>query len=119
MGTTQAITCFGLLGRLLAQSCRGSDIACRYGGEEFVLIMPSAAHSTGMLRAERLRKAVAQVDTEFMGRNLGGFSISLGVASLTAQMHSGAELLKVADGRLYDAKGAGRNCVVGEGPVDV
>lgn len=102
-----------LLGRLLGQSTRASDIACRYGGEEFLLILPSASQAEGMRRAEQLRKAVADLELDFMGRNLGRFSISLGVASLTPGMRKGAELLKEADELLFQAKAMGRDRVVG------
>lgn len=102
-----------LLGRQLASHTRASDIACRYGGEEFALILPSAPLAEGMQRAEELRGAVHALHLDFMGRDVGRFSISLGVAELTPEMRTGAELLKVADELLFEAKARGRNQVVG------
>ncbi len=88
---------------------REEDIACRYGGEEFLLLMPGASLSIAKERAETLRKAVKDLQVKFGGRFLKGTSISLGVALFPAHGSSGNELIAAADAALYRAKQAGRD----------
>jgi diguanylate cyclase (GGDEF)-like protein len=86
---------------------RDSDICCRYGGEEFVVIMPSTdIREAGML-AERLRSKVAQGMSD--GRKV---TVSIGVASCDRNMHTAKALVEKADAALYEAKKNGKNRVV-------
>jgi diguanylate cyclase (GGDEF)-like protein/PAS domain S-box-containing protein len=91
---------------------RASDIVARLGGEEFILLLPSITNSEAMAVAERLRVAVerARIDTA-VGQLKA--TISLGVATLSHANTTLDSLLAAADGALYDAKRAGRNCVRG------
>lgn len=92
----------------LKRQCRDSDIAGRYGGEEFVVLMPDT-HSAGALQfAERLRKAIEQLVVEHEGVTIP-FTISLGVADLEQPVDGHAQLIEHADHALYQSKSAGRN----------
>ncbi|MFP7722806.1 diguanylate cyclase [Lysobacter sp. A3-1-A15] len=106
------------VGRILSTSTRSSDIACRHGGEEFVLVLPQAGIRDGIARAEQIRQLVAELSLNFGGRPLGPLTVSLGVASIDAQTRSADALLKRADELLFDAKRQGRDRVVAESDPD-
>lgn len=98
----------------LLRSCtRETDTLCRYGGEEFVLLLPGADHEAALQRAERLRQAV-ELDVD----GVAAVTVSIGVA--TAQPDGRGVglpgLLAAADKALYLAKAQGRNCVRSAGP---
>ena len=99
------------LGRILRQHIRGADIACRYGGEEFILILPEASLEDTRLRAEQLRSETAHVQPQFAGQTLEAVTVSIGVASYPEHGATAEDLLRAADDALYDAKRAGRNRV--------
>jgi two-component system cell cycle response regulator len=96
----------------IRKSIRGIDLACRYGGEEFVVVMPEADAGIAAVVGERLRRAVASepflVDR---GAKRADVTISIGVATLECG-ESVADLLKRSDQALYRAKRDGRNRVV-------
>lgn len=94
------------------KSLRDEDIICRYGGEEFVVIMPDAAEAVALRRAEMIRKAVAEIRTHFRGQLLGAVTVSVGIAMYPEADKDGRNLVQLADGALYRAKHAGRNQVV-------
>ncbi len=100
------------LGRFLAARIRGADIASRYGGEEFVLILPDSTQETSRKLAEELREGIASLKVPFRGQNLEQVTISLGVAAFPSQGVEMDALLRLADAALYRAKQAGRNRVV-------
>ncbi len=100
------------VGGLLKNSSRGEDIACRYGGEEFTLILTSVASEATRLRAERLRQEASGLDVRHDGRSLGGITISAGVAAFPEHGFTAAEILRAADEALYQAKARGRDRVV-------
>jgi diguanylate cyclase (GGDEF)-like protein len=100
------------LGKLLAGQVRLSDIACRYGGEEFVLILPEAPLEVTKARAEHLRERVKHLNLEHNNQGLGSITISLGVAVFPDHGVTSEALLKSADTALYRAKNEGRDCVV-------
>ncbi len=99
------------LGRLLQEHFRREDIVCRYGGEEFAVLMPDAAHADGLKRAESLREAASRLKLEHQGRPLGGLTISVGVSTFPEQGADMAQLIRLADQALYRAKQDGRNRV--------
>lgn len=99
------------LGRLLQTHLRGEDIACRYGGEEFTLIILDAPMSAVVQRAEQLRLAVSQLVVTYREQPLGQVTLSLGVAIYPEHGVTAEELLRAADAALYQAKADGRNRV--------
>ncbi|GAB4485059.1 MAG: hypothetical protein Fur0016_09550 [Anaerolineales bacterium] len=95
----------------LRQHVRPMDIACRFGGEEFVLILPEVSPEIAARRAEELRQRFAQCKINFHGQLLGT-TISLGLAGYPEHGATAEELLMCADKALYLAKEGGRNRVV-------
>ena len=97
----------------IRKSIRNIDLACRYGGEEFVLVMPETDMAVATMVAERLRRRIA---TEPFSIQQGACSlevtISIGIAALGAPTDTAAAILKRADEALYRAKRDGRNRVV-------
>jgi len=99
------------LARDLGKSLRGMDIISRYGGEEFIVLLPDTDKTTAIGVAERLREYVAEHVHE---SDQGDFTItiSLGVVSFSKKNKNIEELLSLADKALYEAKVAGRNRVI-------
>ena len=95
--------------RITKQLARETDFAGRYGGEEFVVMLPDTAIEGAMQFAERLRHAVARLDIDHMDEVLK-VTVSLGVAELHEGMTTHQELIEVADKALYQSKEKGRNC---------
>jgi diguanylate cyclase (GGDEF)-like protein/PAS domain S-box-containing protein len=100
------------LGHFCMNQVRREDIACRYGGEEFILILPDAPLETTRGRAEQLREGVAQLTVGHRRRTLPTVTLSCGVAAFPEHGSTAEDLLKAADTALYEAKGGGRNQVV-------
>jgi diguanylate cyclase (GGDEF)-like protein len=94
------------LAALLKRYIRGSDIACRFGGEEFTLVLPNATPQSAQARAEAICKAVRDE-----GSGLRGVTASLGVAIYPDSTSEPETLLRAADRALYEAKERGRNQV--------
>jgi len=99
------------LGRLLRGSCRTGDTAARYGGEEFALLLSDASDVAASATAERVRALVEAFDWGQITPGLR-ITVSIGVAG-THEAASATAALELADRRLYAAKNAGRNRVVG------
>lgn len=99
------------LGRLLQDKVRDTDIACRYGGEEFTVILPGADVDACCERADELLQLVRSMSVECNGQVLSDLSISLGVASYPQHGPTWQQVLKAADTALYQAKQRGRRCV--------
>jgi len=97
------------LGNLLKSNVRGSDIACRFGGEEFVLLLPEATREVTRQRAETLRTCAKSLTVSHQGRPIEPISLSIGVAAFPADGATPAALLKSADDALYRAKREGRD----------
>jgi diguanylate cyclase (GGDEF)-like protein len=100
------------LAALLQRNLRKEDIACRYGGEEFVLVLPDASMENAGRRAEQLRDAVRRMRVPHQEIILGPVTVSIGVAAFPEHGTDGAGLLKAADMALYEAKKAGRDRVM-------
>jgi diguanylate cyclase (GGDEF)-like protein len=92
---------------LLRRTVRAYDILVRWGGDEFLVVLPGVDLDTARLLAERIRNAVESLDTH----GIGPITISAGASSFEKDYDFMATL-KVADRRLYQAKAAGRNCAV-------
>lgn len=99
------------LGDLLKKNTRGQDIACRYGGEEFALVLTDSNLAGALKRAEILRQQVKQLSVEYAGQLLGAVSISIGVALYPDHGATIAEVLRASDQALYSAKREGRDRV--------
>jgi diguanylate cyclase (GGDEF)-like protein len=97
------------VGRLLREFARESDIAVRYGGEEFTLVLPDADGNVALDRAEALRAAVESLELSFHGSVLGTLTISIGIALYPEHGRSPNDVLRSADQALYVAKRNGRN----------
>jgi diguanylate cyclase (GGDEF)-like protein len=97
--------------RLIQSSIRASDVACRYGGEEFVLIFVDADVTVTQERAERVRAAASQLFLSHHGQSIGTVRLSAGVAVFPVHGKSGESLLQAADAALYQAKREGRDRV--------
>jgi len=100
------------LGGILQRYVRGGDIACRFGGEEFTVVLPEADLDTARQRAEILREAVRELRLVHDGKSLGAVTLSVGVACFPEHGRRREHLLQAADAALYAAKDAGRNQVV-------
>ncbi len=93
--------------RLKAQ-LREIDVLCRYGGEEFVILLPDTNLEAAYQVAERLRQTIVQTPIQADGKQVK-VTTSLGVAYMDADCHQIDELIRYADQALYQAKSAGRN----------
>ena len=99
-------------GEMLRHLSRGSDIACRLGGEEFALILPGATLATAAERAEAIRSLFASTPFEYDGKRIPPLTLSAGVAALVPGAGDWAQSLHQADRALYAAKQSGRNRVI-------
>lgn len=95
------------IGEILKENCRKIDILCRYGGEEFSLILPVNNKKEALLLGERMRKSLEQ--EEILGNK---FTISIGIASFPQDASDKETLIEKADQALYAAKRKGKNQLV-------
>jgi len=100
------------LGSFLNEHIRKGDIACRYGGEEFTLILPGASIEVVQKRAEFLRNKVKHLSVFHRNLNLGSITLSIGVATFPQHGSGFEEVIRAADTALYHAKKLGRDKVV-------
>ncbi|MEZ5461598.1 diguanylate cyclase [Dokdonella sp.] len=102
-------------GTLLGQVVRSEDISCRYGGEEFTVLMPEAGADQARQRAEEICAAVRNLDVRHRNLALGQVTVSIGVATFGEHGKKAEELMRNADNALYLAKSSGRDrCVLAE-----
>ena len=97
--------------RLLKAKCRAEDIACRYGGEEFTLILPETDLDTALERAEDIRAEAALLRIGDPTGTMLGITVSIGVALMPQHGAVGVELMRAGDAALYRAKHQGRDRV--------
>jgi diguanylate cyclase (GGDEF)-like protein len=97
---------------VIREHVRGSDIGCRYGGEELAVILPETALEVAVERAERIRRGIAGLRLEHGGHRLDAVTSSFGVAIFPQHADNAEALLRAADEALYEAKKAGRDRVV-------
>ena len=100
------------LARFLMAGVRKEDIVCRFGGEEFVVILPGASLDVASERARTLLEKIKPIRAEFGGIELGPISLSLGVAVFPDHGGTGGEAVQAADKALLAAKREGRGRVV-------
>jgi diguanylate cyclase (GGDEF)-like protein len=97
---------------ILRESVRAEDIVCRYGGEEFLIILPGLEKGLAAERAEIIRERIGKMRIDFRGEALKDMTISIGVSTYPHAGHTMEELIGAADRALYNAKASGRNRVI-------
>ena len=97
---------------LLKSKFRGSDIVCRYGGEEFVIILPEISLDNARPRLEQLRQDLRRVVVRQDGQIIDGVTVSMGIAYYPVHGRTNQSLIETADKALYRAKELGRDCIV-------
>ena len=100
------------LGRLLLGKLRKSDISCRYGGEEFVLVLPDSSAADAKQRMEQIRAQIKELQIPHGEQQLRAITVSAGVAQAEDPAPNPSQLLRAADTALYAAKNAGRDRVM-------
>ena len=99
------------MGEALRSTFRDEDVPCRFGGEEFVVVLPGATAGVAERRAEEIRAKIEAVTVRYTDTSLPRVTISIGVASYPHCGSTPTEVLKAADEALYVAKREGRNRV--------
>ncbi|PSD34147.1 GGDEF domain-containing protein, partial [Acinetobacter radioresistens] len=94
-----------ILAKLIQENFRKEDLCCRYGGEEFIVVIPNNNKQEIYESAERFRRIVEAFEIN----NVGRITISIGIASWPDSAEEFTQVLKIADNNLYYAKNNGRN----------
>jgi diguanylate cyclase (GGDEF)-like protein/PAS domain S-box-containing protein len=97
--------------QMLKTYIRSEDVACRFGGDEFVLILPDTSAELGAQRAEEMRIAVGNVEVQYHGHLLRPMTLSFGIATFPANGRTSKDLLRASDTALFRAKSEGRDRV--------
>ncbi len=98
------------MGKLLRHRTRAGDIICRYGGEEFLMVLPNMVLEDALPRADGCRIDLMELETPYEGTKVK-ITVSIGVASFPTHGSTAAQVIQTADRALYLAKNSGRNCV--------
>ena len=106
------------LAKVLGANVRGGDIACRYGGEEFVLFLPGAALEVAVQRTQDLREKISRISVPHEGRLLAMVTVSAGIAAYPSHGATLTQVMQAADTAMYQAKHAGRDRVCVAEPVE-
>jgi diguanylate cyclase (GGDEF)-like protein len=96
---------------MLRRSVRTEDIVCRYGGEEFLVVLPDTTLESVSERAEQVRESIAKLDLQHAGHSLGKVTASFGISFSQDGVLTPEILLRYADEALYESKRRGCNCV--------
>ncbi len=99
------------LADLFRKLFRVDDVICRYGGEEFGIILPESSAENAAIRANALREETKKLEIQYKNHALGRITLSVGVASFPEHGRTSEEVLKAADQCLYESKSAGRDKV--------
>lgn len=97
---------------LLPQRVRAGDVVCRYGGEEYVLLLQDGDESVARMRGEQLLADARQMQVSYRGKPLGRITVSVGVAAYPKHGETAGDLLRSADAAMYQAKEKGRDRLV-------
>ena len=100
------------VGSVLQAHVRGSDVASRVGGEEFLLLLAESPLQLAVKRAEDIRTAILRMPLQFENQDLGRITASFGAVAFPDHGRTPEALIRAADRALYAAKNAGRNQVV-------
>jgi diguanylate cyclase (GGDEF)-like protein/PAS domain S-box-containing protein len=96
---------------LFQQHFRGEDVVCRFGGEEFAIILPESSAKNAAARVEQLRQTAKKFKVSYKEQILDVVTFSIGIAAYPENASSGEELLQTADACLYESKAKGRDCI--------
>jgi diguanylate cyclase (GGDEF)-like protein len=99
------------MGKVFGRHTRAGDIVCRFGGEEFTILLPDASSEIATKRAEQIREAARNTQVQVGLSVLEPVTLSIGIAVLPGHGTSSEELLQAADAALYRAKKEGRDRV--------
>ncbi len=97
--------------KALTTHFRDSDVICRYGGEEFALVLPDSPLVQAEIRVNGLREEIKKMSFTHRDTKLGSVTLSAGIASFPTNGHTAEELFRVADRCLYESKRQGRDRV--------
>lgn len=100
------------LGCMVTRQLRDGDISCRYGGDEFVFVLPDSPAEDTLKRVEQMQAVVRQIQIRYGEQSLGAITVSAGIAQAPEGKTSAGELLRAADQALYAAKQAGRDQIL-------
>ncbi len=100
------------VGDVLDSVTEGNELACRPGGEEFMVVLPDCSTPDALERAEEIRERVQAISVNYSGKRLPSISVSIGIAMAPEDGRFAQELIRSADEALYAAKAQGRNRVV-------
>jgi len=100
------------IGYVFKESLRKSDIACRYGGEEFVIVLFDSTQKESKKRFEKIREQISTLQIRYREQLLGRMTVSIGIVEATDNTLTAEELVAAADKALYAAKRAGRDCII-------
>jgi diguanylate cyclase (GGDEF)-like protein len=100
------------IAQALQENSRESDIACRFGGEEFIIVLPDTGREGAAIRAERILAVVRGLHVTHNDKPLGSITVSLGLAMYPQNGETVKAIVQSADKALYAAKGAGRDRLV-------
>ncbi|MDB5977407.1 MAG: sensor diguanylate cyclase [Nevskia sp.] len=101
-----------LIGQLFIKEFRGSDIACRFGGEEFTIVLPRTGMAQARSRAQDLLEKIRRIEIVHGGRVVETLTASVGIACFSQRGETASELIGAADQALYQAKRGGRDRTV-------
>ncbi len=107
------------IGHTLQSMARSEDLVCRYGGEEFTLVLADSDPAEALQRADEIRIAVGRTTVEYLRQALGPCTASVGIAMLPGDGDAPDTLLRKADAALYRAKACGRDRVVAAADADL
>lgn len=99
------------VGELLKNSFREGDIVCRFGGEEFIIVLAGSDLEHTVTKMEKIRLEIANIQMNVKNRSLPQITVSIGIAEVPQHGKTMSEILHAADAALYTAKEAGRNMV--------
>jgi diguanylate cyclase (GGDEF)-like protein len=100
------------IGEYLQMNLRSMDIACRYGGEEFLIILPDTSLPSGLLVARKIKTGLGQLRFDDAQTEVQPLQVSMGVTAYQGEDESASGLIQRADQALYQAKETGRNRIV-------